>query len=340
MRPGMSENSQHEDIRYLQQLSVTHIATRVFASGLQLGVFESIGDEEKTAVEVAEAASSSVRGIRILLDCLVSFRLLRKSQQRYSLTPISTRYLRKSSPDYMGHLWESEQSLEMWNYLNDAIRTGKPLRKPGTPEQEGKSFAGLVRSLHIVNEKPAELAARVLGSGTTHKGMSVLDVACGSGVWGMAIAQADPQSRIVAQDFPAVVEITKSYVKQRNVEAQFTYLPGDLREVGFGKSRFDLAILGNILHSEGKRFSRELLMRIHPALKDSGRIVIIDVIPDEQRTGPQSSLLVALAMLMDTEEGDLFTLSEYQEWLTEAGYEGFETADIGSHSPLIIARKR
>ena len=336
----MSDDSRHADIQYLQQLSVMHMATRIFASGLQLGVFDSIGDEGKTAAEVAEAASSSVRGIRILLDCLVSFRLLRKAQQRYWLTPLSARYLRKSSPDYMGHLWESELTLELWNHLNDAIRSGKPLRKRGTPEQEGESFAGLARSLYVVNWEPAVRAAQVLGAGLTHRGMSVLDVACGSGVWGIAIAQADRQSRIVAQDFPPVLEITRGYVAQHNVEDQFAYLPGDLREVDFGKSRFDLAILGNIVHSEGERFSRELLRRIHPALKDAGRIAIIDIIPDEQRTGPQSSLLVALAMLLDTEEGDLFTLSDYKGWLTEAGYEGVETAGIGSHSPIIIAGKR
>lgn len=336
----MSENPTNNEIQYLQQLSVTHMATRVFATGLQLGVFESIDDEGKTATEIAEVTSTSIRGIRILLDCLVSFHLLRKSNHRYWLSSISERYLKRSSPDYMGHLWEDELSLQRWNYLNEAIRSGKPLRKRGTPEQEGASFAGLVCSLDVVNRKPAKKAAQILGAGTTFPGMNVLDVACGSGVWGIAIARADPESRIVAQDLPVVLEITKNYVNRFNVSEQFTYLPGDLREVDFGEFRFDLAILGNIMHSEGERFSRELLKRIHPALKNSGRIAIIDILPDDQRTGPQSSLLVALAMLLDTEEGDLFTLSEYKDWLTEAGYVCFDTIGIGSHSPLVIAHKR
>jgi ubiquinone/menaquinone biosynthesis C-methylase UbiE len=317
-----------------------HIATRVFSAGLQFDVFDTIGDEGKTAVEIAQAAHSSVRGIRILLDCLVSFHLLRKSQQRYWLTPTSARYLKKSSPDYMGHQWENEQTLELWNYLNDAIRTGTPLRHRGTPDEEGASFSGLARSLDVVNRKPAEKAAEILLSGTSRADMNVLDVACGSGVWGIAIAEADPNSRIVAQDLPVVLEITKEYICRHKLDEQFTFLPGDLREVDFGKCRFDLAILGNILHSEGERFSRELLKRIQPALKDSGRIAIVEVIPNEERTGPQASLLLALAMLLDTEDGDLFTLNEYKHWLYEAGFEEPETAEIGSHSPLIIARKR
>jgi hypothetical protein len=109
--------------------------------------------------------------------------------------------------------------------------------------------------------------------------------------------------------------------------------------VEFGESCFDLVILGNIVHSQGERNSRDLLHRMHRALNHSGRIAIIDILPDEDRTGPQASLIVALAMLLDTEEGDLFTLSQFTPWLQEAGFTKIETSDIGSHSPLIIAYK-
>ncbi|MCI0413064.1 methyltransferase domain-containing protein [bacterium] len=327
------------DIEYLQRLALSHMATRILMSGVQLGVFESIGDDSKTADETAEVTGSSPRGIRMLLDCLVSFRLLNKSNQRYSLNPISLRYLRKSSPDYMGDLWEDERSLQQWDCLNEAIRSGKPVRKKGSLSEEAASFAGLARSLHVVNWRSAESAAQILGAGGTHAGMKVLDVACGSGVWGIAIAQADPQSQITAHDLPEILEITKVYAKQHHVEEQFTYLPGDLRMMDFGKSKFDLAILGNIVHSEGERFSRELLARMNRSLVDAGRIAIIDIIPEEERTGLQSSLIVALAMLLDTEEGDLFTLSEYKHWLNEAGFTRIETADISSHSPMIVAHK-
>jgi len=336
----MSDSHSHGDIEYLQRLAISHFATRILVSGVQIGVFEAVGDEGKTAIEIAEATTTSVRGIRMLLDCLVSFHLLKKSHQRYCPTPLSSRYLRKSSPEYMGYLWEDDSILEQWNHLNDAIRTGRPLRKRGTPAQEAAAFAGLARSLYVVNWKPAQKAAQILVAESSPAGMQVFDVACGSGVWGIALAQTDAQSRIFAQDFPEILEITKGYVKHHNVEQQFTYLPGDLRIVDFGDGRFDLAILGNIVHSEGERFSRELLLRVHRSLKEAGRIAIIDIIPDEERTGPQSSLIIALAMLLDTEEGDLFTLSEYTRWLEEAGFAGIHTADIGSHSPMIIAFKK
>jgi ubiquinone/menaquinone biosynthesis C-methylase UbiE len=335
----MSELPNNPDFDYLQRLSISHLATRILMSGVQLGVFETIGEDEKTANEIAEQTGNSRRGIRMLLDCLVSFRLLIKSKQRYSLNPVTSRYLRKSSPQYMGHLWEDERNLRQWDRLNEAIRSGRPVRKKGSLTEEAAGFAGLARSLHVVHWISAERAAQVLGKGGHHAGMKVLDVACGSGVWGIAIAQADRQSQITAHDLPEILEITKVYAKQHQVEDQFTYLPGDLRMMDFGESKFDLAILGNIVHYEGERFSRELLGRMNRSLVDAGRIAIIDIIPEEERTGPQSSLILALAMLLDTEEGDLFTLSEYEHWLTEAGFARIETADISLHSPMIIAHK-
>jgi ubiquinone/menaquinone biosynthesis C-methylase UbiE len=240
----------------------------------------------------------------------------------------------------MGHLFEDERTMEQWNHLNDAIRSGKPLRKAGNPAEEAASFEGLARSLHVVNWVSAGKAAQILGAGSSHTGMKVLDIACGSGVWGIAIAMTDPQSRITAHDFPGILKITEAYAKQYHVEKQFTFLSGDLKTTDFGEDRFDLAILGNIIHSEGERSSREFLVRMNRSLKTSGRIAIIDIVPDEGRTAPQSSLIVALAMLLDSEEGDLFTLSEYKQWLEEAGFVQIETSDIGSHSPIIIGHKR
>jgi ubiquinone/menaquinone biosynthesis C-methylase UbiE len=237
----------------------------------------------------------------------------------------------------MGQLFEDERTLEQWNHMNEAIRSGNPVRKKETLEEEAASFVDLARSLAVVNWEPAQRAANLLCA--EHAGMKVLDVACGSGVWGVAIAQKDPKSHITAHDLPEILKITTSFVRQHNVANQFDYLAGSLRVVNFGESRFDLVILGNIVHSQGETHSRQLLHHVHRSLKEMGRIAIIDILPDEDRSGPQASLIVALAMLLDTEEGDLFTLSEYKQWLQKAGFGNIETEEIGSHSPLIIAHR-
>ncbi len=70
------------------------------------------------------------------------------------------------------------------------------------------------------------------------------------------------------------------------------------------------------------------------------RAVILDMIPNDARTGPPFPLIFALNMLVNSDEGDTFTFAEYSQWLSEAGFERVESTDIGSHSPAIIAWKK
>jgi ubiquinone/menaquinone biosynthesis C-methylase UbiE len=124
-------------------------------------------------------------------------------------------------------------------------------------------FPVLIRSLHVFNRERAQRLAEAVGAGTTQRGLSVLDVACGSAVWSIAFAEADAEARVTAQDFPRVLEETKQYTDRHGVAGRFDCLPGDLNEVSFGADRFDVAILGNIVHSGGETSSRRLFRRLH-----------------------------------------------------------------------------
>lgn len=53
--------------------------------------------------------------------------------------------------------------------------------------------------------------------------------------------------------------------------------------------------------------------RLHRALKPSGRLVIAEMLPDEERQEATMPLLFAVNMLVNTDEGDTFTFSEYRQ---------------------------
>ena len=226
-----------------------------------------------------------------------------------------------------------------WDHLVESVRNGKGVQQVEAQALAEEFFPTLVRGLHVLHLPRAKIAARVLGAGTSHKGMNVVDVGCGTSVWGIAVAEADPTANITAQDYPALFELTRQYVKRHGVTDRYDYLPGDLKTVDFGQERFDLALLGNIVHSEGVDSSCDLFRRLHRALKPGGRIVVIDMIPDDDRSGPPFPLLFALTMLLMTEKGGTYTFAEYRRWLEEAGFTDVEKAEIGLHSPIVIATK-
>jgi len=323
-------------LEQIMQMNFSFAPACVMTAALRLGVFSHLAAGKSTAAEIAQAAESSERGTRMLLDALAGFGLLTKSGGRYELTPHARQYLVRESEDYAGGLAETGKMIEAWTQLTECVRTGRPVRRVEAKEQAEEFFPMLVRTLHVVNREPARRTAEALGAGTERKGLRVLDVAAGSGVWGIAFAEADAEARVTAQDFPGVLPTTREYVRRHGLEERFDYLAGDLKEVDFGEGQYDVALLGNIVHSEGEDSSRDLFRRLRRALKDGGRVVVIDMLPNDARTGPPYQLIFALNMLVNTERGDTYTLADYTRWLNDAGFPRVETADIGSHSPAVI----
>jgi ubiquinone/menaquinone biosynthesis C-methylase UbiE len=324
----------------LMQMAMSYTSSRVLNAALQLNVFSIIASGRSTAAAIAGAANASERGMRMLLDTLTALQLVTKSTGQYHLTASALKYLVRDSADYMGAIMEDDSLFEAWSKLVESVRTGKPPRRVERQADAEKFFPILIRSLHVLHREPARRAARTLTAGASRSGLQVVDIACGSGVWGIALAEARPDAAVTMQDFAGVLEHTRGYVQRHGIADRCTYLPGDLKEVDFGSERYDVALLGNIIHSEGERSSRDLLRRLHRALRSGGKLAIIETIPNDERTGPPRCVLFALTMLLNTEFGDTYTLAEYTDWLTEAGFGRVATADIGSHSPLVIGFKR
>lgn len=324
----------------IHQLYFAFAPAYAIGAAVQLGLFSCIAAGQRTADAIARSQNLKARGVAMLLDVVAALGLLVKNGEQYELTPLSERYLVRDSPDYVATAMEHEPPWTSWSRLVETIRTGVPYSRL-QDQKEGEAFFGrLVRDLHIMNREPARRAAAALELGARFSGLKIVDVACGSGVWGIAAAEADARAEVTAQDFPAMLEITRGYLERHGVQSRYRFLPGDLKSVEFGEQQFDLALLGNIVHSEGEASSRNLFARLCRALKPEGRIAVIDMIPNDQRTGPPFPLIFGIHMLVNTGAGGTYTLAEYDRWLTGAGFTGTTTLDIGSHSPLIVAQRR
>jgi ubiquinone/menaquinone biosynthesis C-methylase UbiE len=167
----------------------------------------------------------------------------------------------------------------------------------------------------------------------------ILDVGAGSAVWSLPFASQCPNVEVTAIDFPPVLPIARKFACRFGVEKQYRFVGADIRTVDLGEQEFDLVLLGHICHSEGPRRSRELFSRCFRALKNKGRLLIMDYLVDENRASELLPLLLALNTLLGTDEGDTFTMSEYMAWLQDAGFTRVESVAVKEHSPVIVATK-
>lgn len=314
---------------------------RVLITAVELEVFTHIARGHNTAPAIARQSASSERGVRILLNALVSMRLLSKSRNVYALVPVSETHLVRGRKGYMGanvlhtiHLWER------WSTLTEAVRRGTAIDLGSARERGKQFFPVLVEALFPRNYPIACEACDKLGVGTTWQNLRVLDVAGGSGPWSLPVAERDPGSRVTLLDFPEPVEVAKRFAKKHKVLNQIEFVESDLWEVEWGSSQFDLVLFGHICHSEGAKKTREMIRRAFRALKPGGKLLIAEMVADDQRSEANSwALMFAVNMLVNTEEGDTFTFAEYRRWCKAAGFGAVEDLPVKEHSPLLVAMK-
>ncbi len=325
----------------LMQMSFSFAASRVLSTAVQLDIFSLISAGAQTTSEIARGAGASERGTRMLLDALRGFELLTKHKDAYALSPLAAKFLVRDSPDYLGAFLEDDEHWEHWGKLSQAVRTGEPIHSVLDSDEAERFFSVLTRSLHVQNRLPSQRLAKILGAGSKYQALRVIDVGCGSGVWGIAIAEADSEAQVTVQDLPKVLEQTRKYLERHGVANRCDFLPGDLHKVEFPAGKYDLALLGHIVHAESEEAAQQLFRRLQQALKQGGRLAIIDMIPNDERSGPPFPLVFALNMLVYTDRGSTYTFSEYRTWLGEAGFSSVAIADFGDRSGVaaIIAQK-
>ncbi|HZT42214.1 MAG TPA: class I SAM-dependent methyltransferase [Chthonomonadaceae bacterium] len=313
----------------------------ILEAALRHRVFDILDSGPKTVEQVSAESGASVRGLRAIMNALVALEFLAKdSQQRYSLLPEAAAFLVSTKPGYHGGFFQhtSAQLIPNWLHLEEIVRTGKPVRSVNQESQGAPFFQEFVEAIFPLSYPVAQTLGKALGVPQAQQPIHVLDLAAGSGVWGIALAQQSPQVRVTAVDWADVIPVTRRMAARFGLEDRFRFIAGDLQEVDFGTG-YQVATLGHILHSEGEANSRALLRKVYEALAPGGTIAIHEMVANEEHSGPPFAMIFAVNMLVNTEEGDTYSFGEMSRWLQEAGFVSPRTVEAPSHSPLILAEK-
>jgi ubiquinone/menaquinone biosynthesis C-methylase UbiE len=313
----------------------------IIAAAVQHGLFDTLDAGPLSAAEIANRASVSPRGAAAVLNALAALQLLSKdAEQRYALTPESAAFLVSTKPSFQGGIFRhlDRQLVPKWLQLPEIVRTGRPAISVNQEQDGGKFFEEFVEDIFPMSYAAAQVLGDALKLADAKQSVSVLDLAAGSGVWGVALAQKSPQVRVTAVDWPTVIPVTRRVATRFGLADRFKFVEGDLEQVDFGRDH-QIATLGHILHSEGEARSRQLLRRTAEALAPGGTIAIAEFVMNEERTGPPNAALFAVNMLVHTDQGNAFTFSEMSNWLKEAGFVNVRNLEAPAPSPLILADK-
>jgi SAM-dependent methyltransferase len=329
------------DPERIMRFGFGYVPPLMLEAAIRHRVFDVLDEGRRTVEQVGAATGASIRGLRALMNALVGLELLAKDARGfYSLTPESAAFLVSGKPGFRGGLFRhaSTRVLPRWLQLSEVVRTGRPAASVNREKAGAKFFSQFVEDLFPMSYPAAQVLARALRVARARREVRVLDLAAGSGAWGIALAQESPRVRVTAVDWAGVIPVTRRFAARYGLAGRFRFVKGDLLQARFGRN-YTIATLGHILHGEGETRSRALLKKTFDALAPGGTIAIADWLVNETRTGPPHALIFALNMLVSTDEGNTFSLGEIRGWLHQAGFENVRTLEAPGPSPLIRATK-
>jgi hypothetical protein len=136
-----------------------------------------------------------------------------------------------------------------------------------------------------------------------------------------------------------VLEVAKESARAAGVGDRYAGIAGSAFDADLGAG-YDVVLLPNFLHHFEAAACVKLMRKVHAALKDGGRAVTLEFIPEPDRVTPPQSAAFAFTMLCTTPAGDAYTFAEYEKMFREAGFRRNDLHDVpGAMQRAIVSHK-
>lgn len=319
-------------------------STAVLRACVDLGIFDPLAVGPATAGQLAARLGVPERGLGALLAAAAGVGLLLRTDEGYALPPGAADLLVSTSPQFCGGIAAVVASQPEWVALGQlaaTVRRGSRVPDVDLLAPDHPYWTDFATHTTFVTDKLAGVVAEAVGDWAPgRETLRVLDAGCGHGVFGWTLAQRYPQARVVAQDWPTVLDVAAQHAKRRGVADRATFLPGDLTTVDLG-GPYDLVVAANLLFHFSPAAARDLLGRLASVLSPDGRLVVAGFTTGDQPAGVEGhAALLGLLMLSATEGGAMYSTADYVGMLADHGLTGTAVHTRPGLVPRVIVAHR
>ena len=309
----------------LVDTQVAFNAARAIMAGADVGLFDAIGKNSKTAEQIVESIHTDLAATKNLLNCLVGIGYLRWNNENYSLKPKYYKWLLKEySSNLTGKL---RFQLIEWNWmanLEEYVRTGKPMNFHSTMNaDEWARYQDGMRDLSVNTAK--ELAGKLKLPANAGK---MLDIGGSHGLYSIELCKKYSSLSGTILELPGAIDRASAIAAQHNLSDRVKYKPGNALTDDIGEQQYDLIMINNVVHHFTMEQNFALAKKVARALKPGGIYAIGEFIrlqkPGEGGVvGATAGLYFSL-----TSSSGTWSENEMRSWQTEAGLKPGKTIGL------------
>lgn len=303
----------------------------VISAWASLGLFERLNDGKARRLDELPGDS---RALQITARILVHAGLLVRRGERWALSSAG-RELEEQG------VLSVDRSMELFGELGrlgEVLREGGPLSKADGSAGNSKIGAHpedaerTHRFMRMLYRRSADAARQTAGwiDDAVDTPARILDLGGGHGRYGRELAELG--HHVTLFDLPVCIDFARDLH-----DDALDYITGDFFDDDLG-GPYDVVLASNIVHGLSPDRCRELTQRASRVLAPGGILVYKDMFLDEYGAWPTNAAFFGLTMLMYTDAGSTYSVSDAREWFEQAGL-SFEDPFVYQRYALLVGRR-
>lgn len=307
----------------------------------ELKLFPLLNTKARTIAEIASDLSIAERPTEALVFANVALGMLQRNGDKYTLTPLAEDYLLESSPTYFGgalDLLAQNDFITSSASLKQAVLTNSPQTYGGTDvfeshEDQIERAQAFTRGMHSLSMASALVWPSHIDL-SQHQ--CLLDIGGGSGAHAIGALKRWPQLSAIVFDIAPVCSVADDFIKKYQLETRMQSYTGDIWQSSFPAA--DIHFYSQIYHDWPTDKCRFLTQKSYESLPSGGKIVLHEVLYNDDKSGPFMAAASSVSMLLWT-EGKQFSNKELTDMLQEAGFINVATTNTSGYWSIISAIK-
>ncbi|MFH0299353.1 methyltransferase [Bradyrhizobium sp. 31Argb] len=317
----------------------SHRITAVIYAAAKLDLAEAIGDDARSAAELARLVSADESALRRLLVGLTTIGVCnRAGGDRFTITDLGRQLDRNANPSFKDWvLFEGEVLARSWAGLVDSVRSGKTateMRGEGHNRYAvmGSSPELVARFNAAMVSLTRSLVPKIVQAYDFSTARVVMDIGGGSGELIAGVLLHNPNLKGIAFDLARCEKEAQEHLNRVGIADRCRFVAGDFFEaVPRGA---DTILMKSILHNWKDDRSEIILRKCRDALPVGGKLIIIErIMPERPTTSAQDREHAMSDLNMLREPGGMErTEAQYRTLAEVAGFTFAGLSSAGSFS--------